>query len=76
MLGALQRSLTAQRQLVSDASYELRTPLTSLQLNGSPAAWNDDGCRRCAPGDGQAVDWAEVTSSRTRNPTAAAPSAG
>jgi two-component system sensor histidine kinase MprB len=33
MLGALQRSLTAQRQLVSDASHELRTPLTSLRLN-------------------------------------------
>jgi two-component system, OmpR family, sensor histidine kinase MprB len=33
MLGALQRSLTAQRQLVSDTSHELRTPLTSLRLN-------------------------------------------
>ena len=33
MLGALQRSLTAQRQLVSDASHELRTPLTSLRIN-------------------------------------------
>ena len=33
MLGALQRSLSAQRQLVSDASHELRTPLTSLRLN-------------------------------------------
>jgi two-component system, OmpR family, sensor histidine kinase MprB len=33
MLGALQRSLTAQRQLISDASHELRTPLTSLRVN-------------------------------------------
>jgi two-component system, OmpR family, sensor histidine kinase MprB len=33
MLGALQRSLAAQRQLVSDASHELRTPLTSLSIN-------------------------------------------
>ena len=33
MLGALQRSLGAQRQLVSDASHELRTPLTSLSIN-------------------------------------------
>ena len=33
MLGALQRSLAAQRQLVSDASHELRTPLTSLRIN-------------------------------------------
>ena len=33
MLHVLQRSLTAQRQLVSDASHELRTPLTSLRIN-------------------------------------------
>jgi two-component system, OmpR family, sensor histidine kinase MprB len=33
MLGALQRSLTVQRQLVSDASHELRTPLASLRVN-------------------------------------------
>ncbi len=33
MLSALQRSLTAQRQLVSDASHELRTPLTSMRVN-------------------------------------------
>jgi two-component system, OmpR family, sensor histidine kinase MprB len=33
MLRALQRSLTAQQQLVSDASHELRTPLTSLRIN-------------------------------------------
>ena len=33
MLGALQRSLAAQRKLVSDASHELRTPLTSLSIN-------------------------------------------
>jgi two-component system, OmpR family, sensor histidine kinase MprB len=33
MLSALQRSLDAQRRLVSDASHELRTPLASLRLN-------------------------------------------
>jgi two-component system, OmpR family, sensor histidine kinase MprB len=33
MLGALQRSLAAQRQLASDASHELRTPLTSMRVN-------------------------------------------
>jgi two-component system, OmpR family, sensor histidine kinase MprB len=33
MLGALERSMGAQRQLVSDASHELRTPLTSLRTN-------------------------------------------
>jgi two-component system, OmpR family, sensor histidine kinase MprB len=33
MLHALQRSLAAQRQLVSDAGHELRTPLTSLRVN-------------------------------------------
>ena len=33
MLEALERSLTAQRQLVADASHELRTPLTSLRTN-------------------------------------------
>jgi two-component system, OmpR family, sensor histidine kinase MprB len=40
MLGALQRSLTAQRQLVSDASHELRTPLTSLRINSELLAAN------------------------------------
>jgi two-component system sensor histidine kinase MprB len=33
MLDALERSLTAQRQLVTDASHELRTPLASLRTN-------------------------------------------
>jgi two-component system, OmpR family, sensor histidine kinase MprB len=33
MLSALQRSLAAQRQLVSDASHELRTPLASMRVN-------------------------------------------
>jgi two-component system sensor histidine kinase MprB len=33
MLEALQRAVSAQRQLVADASHELRTPLTSLRTN-------------------------------------------
>jgi two-component system sensor histidine kinase MprB len=33
MLVALERSLTAQRRLVADASHEFRTPLTSIRAN-------------------------------------------
>jgi two-component system, OmpR family, sensor histidine kinase MprB len=33
MLGALDRSVKAQRRLVADASHELRTPLASLRTN-------------------------------------------
>jgi two-component system, OmpR family, sensor histidine kinase MprB len=33
MLGALERSQSAQRRLVADASHELRTPLTALRTN-------------------------------------------
>jgi two-component system sensor histidine kinase MprB len=33
MMAALERSVTAQRQLVADASHELRTPLTSVRAN-------------------------------------------
>ena len=33
MLAALERSQSAQRQLVADASHELRTPLTSVRAN-------------------------------------------
>ena len=33
MLGALEDSARSQRQLVSDASHEVRTPLTSLRTN-------------------------------------------
>ncbi len=42
MLSALQRSLAAQRQLVSDASHELRTPLTSMRVNIELLASNPD----------------------------------
>ncbi len=42
MLGALQRSLAAQRQLVTDASHELRTPLTSMRVNVELLAGNPD----------------------------------
>jgi two-component system sensor histidine kinase MprB len=33
MLAALERSVGAQRQLVADASHELRTPITSIRTN-------------------------------------------
>ena len=42
MLSALQRSLEAQRRLVSDASHELRTPLASLRINADVLAENPD----------------------------------
>jgi two-component system sensor histidine kinase MprB len=42
MLSALQRSLDAQRRLVSDASHELRTPLASLRLNADLLAAHPD----------------------------------
>ena len=42
MLGALQRSLQAQRRLVSDASHELRTPLASLRINVDVLAEHPD----------------------------------
>ena len=42
MLSALQRSLDAQRRLVSDASHELRTPLASLRINVDVLAEHPD----------------------------------
>src|SRR6202012_690958 len=42
MLSALQRSLDAQRRLVSDASHELRTPLASLRVNVDVLAENPE----------------------------------
>ena len=41
MLGALNESLSAQRQLVADASHELRTPLTSMRTNVELLARDD-----------------------------------
>ena len=52
MLSALQRSLDAQRRLVSDASHELRTPLASLRINADLLAG--------APGDARPPSAAEV----------------
>jgi two-component system, OmpR family, sensor histidine kinase MprB len=43
MLEALDRSMRAQRQLVSDASHELRTPLTSLRTNVEVLAGSNGG---------------------------------
>ncbi len=56
MLSALQRSLEAQRRLVSDASHELRTPLASMRINvdlmaenpAMPAAERDEVLARVA----------------------------
>ena len=56
MLSALQRSLDAQRRLVSDASHELRTPLASMRINVDlitenptmPAAERDEVLARVA----------------------------
>jgi len=42
MLDALERSMTAQRQLVADASHELRTPVTSLRTNLEALQANPD----------------------------------
>ena len=41
MLAALERSRSAQRQLISDASHELRTPITSVRANLDALALGD-----------------------------------
>jgi two-component system sensor histidine kinase MprB len=50
MLAALERSLGAQRQLVADASHELRTPITSIRTNSElltgPVPLPDDDADR------------------------------
>ena len=51
MLGALQRSLDAQRRLVSDASHELRTPARQPPHQRRPAARAPGDARRRAQRD-------------------------
>ena len=55
MLGALEESLSAQRQLVADASHELRTPLTSMRTNIELLARDD------LPGEKRQAMLADVT---------------
>jgi two-component system, OmpR family, sensor histidine kinase MprB len=58
--GALADSLAAQRQLVADASHELRTPVTSLRTNAEmlrDASYVPDDERRLIAGE--VVDQAE-----------------
>jgi two-component system sensor histidine kinase MprB len=42
MLGALEASVATQRQLVADASHELRTPITSIRTNLEVLARNPE----------------------------------
>ena len=60
-LDALERSVQAQRQLIADASHELRTPIASLRANIQVLARPSD----CRPGSRRAcarTSWRSWTS--------------
>ena len=65
MLAALERSLSAQRRLVTDASHELRTPLTSLRTNievltGNPGLGGADRLKLLADVTAQIEELSEL----------------